>query len=281
MGVDRIDTRFKALKAEGRAAFVPFITAGDPNREFSSELLKALPAAGADIVELGMPFSDPMADGPAVQASSLRALKAHMKLQGVLDTVADFRKGDAITPIILMGYCNPIFTYGVERFCKAAAAAGVDGLIIVDLPPEEEDELKPYSDAARLALIRLVAPTTDDARLKQVIRGTGGFVYFISITGITGTKSFTTEDIVPDLERLARASNLPRAVGFGIRTPDHAAAVARVADAVVVGSAIVGEIERGLDDKGAPRNGAKEKVIAFVRSLAGAVRSAREKAVAR
>lgn len=281
MGVERINTRFAALKAEGRAGLIPFITAGDPNREFSSELLKALPAAGADVIELGMPFSDPMADGPAIQASSLRALKAHMTLQGVLDIVADFRKGDAKTPIILMGYCNPIFSYGVERFSKAAAAAGADGLIIVDLPPEEEDELKPFSDAAGLALIRLVAPTTDDARLKQVIQGTAGFVYFISITGITGTKSFTVDDILPGLERLARATHLPRAVGFGIRTPEHAAEVARIAEAVVVGSAIVGEIERGLDEKGAPRNGAKDKVIAFVRSLAGAIRGARQKAVAR
>ncbi|HXZ67231.1 MAG TPA: tryptophan synthase subunit alpha [Alphaproteobacteria bacterium] len=281
MGVERIDARFKALKAEGRAGLIPFITAGDPTREFASDLLKALPEAGADLIELGMPFSDPMADGPAIQASSLRALKAHMKLQGVLDTVAGFRKGDRQTPIILMGYCNPVFTYGVERFCKAAAAAGVDGLIIVDLPPEEEDELKPYSDSAGLALIRLVAPTTDDARLKRVIQGTAGFVYFISITGITGTKSFRVEDILPSLERLRHATDLPRAVGFGIRTPEHAAAVARIADAVVVGSAIVGEIERGLDEKGAPRNGAKDKVIAFVRSLAGAVRGAREKAVAR
>jgi len=281
MGVERIDARFKALKAEGRAGLIPFITAGDPTREFASDLLKALPEAGADLIELGMPFSDPMADGPAIQASSLRALKAHMKLQGVLDTVAGFRKGDRQTPIILMGYCNPVFTYGVERFCKAAAAAGVDGLIIVDLPPEEEDELKPYSDSAGLALIRLVAPTTDDARLKRVIQGTAGFVYFISITGITGTKSFRVEDILPSLERLRHATDLPRAVGFGIRTPEHAAAVARIADAVVVGSAIVGEIARGLDEKGAPRNGTKDKVIAFVRSLAGAVRGAREKAVAR
>ena len=242
MGVERIDARFKALKAEGRAGLIPFITAGDPTREFASDLLKALPEAGADLIELGMPFSDPMADGPAIQASSLRALKAHMKLQGVLDTVAGFRKGDRQTPIILMGYCNPVFTYGVERFCKAAAAAGVDGLIIVDLPPEEEDELKPYSDSAGLALIRLVAPTTDDARLKRVIQGTAGFVYFISITGITGTKSFRVEDILPSLERLRHATDLPRAVGFGIRTPEHAAAVARIADAAVVGSAMVQSI---------------------------------------
>jgi len=281
MGVERIDACFAALKAEGRAGFVPFITAGDPTRDFSLDLLKALPGAGADLIELGMPFSDPMADGPAVQASSLRALKRHMTLQGTLEMVAAFREGDKHTPIILMGYCNPIFTYGPERFAKAAANAGVDGLIIVDLPPEEEGEVKPFTDVQGLALIRLVAPTTDDARLKRVIQGTSGFVYFISITGITGTKTFTVDDILPALERLSRATHLPRAVGFGIRTPEHAAAVACVADAVVIGSAIVGEIEHGLDEKGVARDGAKDKVIAFVRSLASAVRGAREKAVAR
>ncbi len=277
MGVERIDDKFAALKAEGRAAFVPFITAGDPNRDVSQAILMELPAAGADVIELGMPFSDPMADGPAVQASSLRALKAHTKLRGVLDMVAAFRKTDTTTPVVLMGYCNPIFSYGAERFAKAASAAGVDGLIVVDLPPEEEDELKPYSDAAGLALIRLVAPTTDDRRLARVIKGTSGFVYFISITGVTGTRSFTVDEILPHLERLARATHLPKAVGFGIRTPEHAAAVARIADAVVVGSAIVGEIERGLDADGRPREGLKDTVIAFVRKLGESVRSARQK----
>jgi len=277
MGVERIDRKFAALKAEGRAAFIPFITAGDPNREFSRELLRFLPDAGADLIELGMPFSDPMADGPAVQASSLRALKAHTKLQGVLDLVAEFRKSDATTPLVLMGYYNPILSYGAERFTKAAAVAGVDGLIVVDLPPEEEDELKPYADAAKLALIRLVAPTTDDRRLARVIQGTSGFVYFISITGVTGTRSFTVDEILPHLQRLRRASHLPEAVGFGIRTPEQAAAVARIADAVVVGSAIVSEIERGLDANGRPREGLRDNVAGFVRRLSAAVRSARQK----
>jgi tryptophan synthase alpha chain len=277
MGVERIDAKFAALKAEQRAALIPFITAGDPNRETSRALLAALPAAGADLIELGMPFSDPMADGPAVQASSLRALRAGMTLQGVLDCVADFRTANQTTPIVLMGYCNPIFSYGAERFVKAAAAAGVDGLIVVDLPPEEEDELKPYSDASGLAIIRLVAPTTDDQRLSRAIKVTSGFVYFISITGITGTRSFTVDEILPHLERLRRATHLPKAVGFGIRTPEHAGAVAKIADAVVVGSAIVAEIERDLDAGGSPREGLKDSVIGFVRKLSAAVRSARQK----
>jgi tryptophan synthase alpha chain len=281
MGVARINERFAALKAERRAGLIPFITAGDPTRDVSLALLKALPAAGADLIELGMPFSDPMADGPAIQASSLRALKAHMTLQGTLDLVSEFRKGDGKTPIILMGYFNPILSYGAERFAKAAAAAGVDGLIVVDLPPEEEQELKPFSDAAGLALIRLVAPTTDDARLAHVIKGTSGFVYFISITGVTGTRSFKVDEILHHLERLGRVTHLPKAVGFGIRTGEHAAAVARVADAVIVGSAIVGEIAGGLDGNGAPLDGLKDKVTFFVRSLADAVRGARQKMDAR
>ena len=281
MGVARIEERFHALAKAGRAGFIPFITAGDPNRDLSLQILKALPSAGADLIEIGMPFSDPMADGPAVQASSLRALKAQMTLQGALDLVAAFRKEDSKTPIILMGYCNPIFTFGAERFAKAAATAGADGLIIVDLPPEEETEVKPFADAASLALIRLVAPTTDDARLARVIQGTSGFVYFISITGVTGTKSFSVNDIMPALERLRRATNLPRAVGFGIKTPDHAADVARFAEAVVVGSAIVEEIGRGTSPAGIPREGLKDSVLSLVSSLSAAVHTARQKMDAR
>jgi tryptophan synthase alpha chain len=197
-------------------------------------------------------------------------------LQGTLDLVAAFRTADERTPIILMGYCNPIFSYGAARFAIAAANAGADGLIVVDLPPEEEDELKPHTDAAGLALIRLVAPTTDDSRLAKVIKGTSGFVYFISITGITGTRSFTVDEILPALARLGRATHLPKAVGFGIRTAEQAAAVARVADAVVVGSAIVGEVARGLDEGGRPRNGLVADIVAFVRTLADSVRSARQ-----
>ncbi len=274
MGTERIDARFAALKREGRAGLVTFITAGDPNTNVSRAILEGLPSAGADIIELGMPFSDPMADGPAVQASSLRSLKGGMTLAKTLDLVAGFRKKDQATPIVLMGYLNPILSFGAERFAKAASAAGVDGLIVVDLPPEEEDELKPFADAARLALIRLVAPTTDDARLKRVITGTSGFVYFISITGVTGTKEFKTADIEPHLKRLRRATNLPIGVGFGIKTPERAAEVARIADAVVVGSAIVERVA-ALDAQGGQTD--VGPVLEFVRRLSSAVRSARVK----
>lgn len=279
MGVSRIDARFAALKGEGRSALVAFITAGDPTMEQSGALLNALPGAGADLIELGMPFSDPMADGPAIQASSLRALKAGMTLQKTLGLAANFRIKDQTTPLILMGYCNPIFTYGAERFAQAAAAAGVDGLIIVDLPPEEEDELKPFADKAGLALIRLVAPTTDDQRLAKVLAGTSGFVYFISITGVTGTREFDIGELKPHLERVRRATHLPIAVGFGIKTPERAAEVARLADAVVVGSAIVEAAAAegsppSLDAKGGRAEG---RVLDFVRRLSDAVRRARKK----
>jgi len=275
MGTERIEQRFTALRGENRAGLVTFITAGDPTAEQSLRLLEALPRAGADLIEIGMPFSDPMADGPAIQASSLRALKAGMTLQKTLDLVAAFRKKDQTTPVILMGYCNPLFSYGQERFAKAAAAAGVDGLIIVDLPPEEEDELKPFSDAAGLALIRLVAPTTDDQRLARVVAGTAGFVYFISITGVTGTQELRLAGIAPHVKRLRAATRLPIAVGFGIKTPERAAEVARIADAVVVGSAIV-EAIAGLDAKAA-RTDVQEPVLDLVRRLSAAVRSARAK----
>lgn len=280
MGAERIDKRFAALKSEGRAGFVPFITAGDPTLDVSRELLKALPKAGADIIELGMPFSDPMADGPAVQASSLRALKAGMTLKQTLELVAEFRQGDTDTPIILMGYFNPILNFGPERFAKAADKAGVDGLIVVDLPPEEEDELKPFTDAAKLALIRLVAPTTDDPRLKRVIAGTSGFVYFVSITGVTGTKSSTQADIAEHVGRIRKVTSLPVAVGFGIKTPEQAGEVAQIADAAVVGSAIVDEIRGGLDEAGRPRAGLESRVLGLVESLSAAVRKARGKVAA-
>ncbi|MFO1187124.1 MAG: tryptophan synthase subunit alpha [Alphaproteobacteria bacterium] len=279
MGVSRIDARFAALKGEGRSALVAFITAGDPTIEQSGALLNALPDAGADLIELGMPFSDPMADGPAIQASSLRALKAGMTLQKTLELAAAFRNKDQATPLILMGYFNPILAFGAERFAKAAAAAGVDGFIIVDLPPEEEEEFKPFADRAGLALIRLVAPTTDDQRLARVLAGTSGFVYFISITGVTGTREFDIGELKPHLERVRRATHLPIAVGFGIKTPERAAEVARLADAVVVGSAIVeaaaGQGPPGaLDAKGGRAEG---RVLDFVRRLSDAVRRARKK----
>lgn len=279
MGVSRIDARFAALKGEGRSALVAFITAGDPTMEQSGALLNALPDAGADLIELGMPFSDPMADGPAIQASSLRALKAGMTLKKTLDLAANFRKKDQATPLILMGYFNPILAFGAERFAQAAADAGVDGFIIVDLPPEEEEEFKPFADKAGLALIRLVAPTTDDQRLARVLAGTSGFVYFISITGVTGTREFDIGELKPHLERVRRVTRLPIAVGFGIKTPERAAEVARLADAVVVGSAIV-EAAAGqgsapaLDAKGGRAEG---RVLDFVRKLSDAVRRARKK----
>ena len=211
-----------------------FITAGDPDPETSLALLRGLPAAGADMVELGMPFSDPMADGPAVQASSLRALKAGMTLKRTLATVAAFRNDDAATPIVLMGYYNPIYSYGVDRFLDDAVAAGVDGLIIVDLPPEEDEELCQPALAAGLNFIRLATPTTNDRRLPQVFKNTSGFVYYVAITGITGTASAATADVAQAVARLKRHTDLPIAVGFGIRTPAQAAAVAGIADAAVV-----------------------------------------------
>jgi tryptophan synthase alpha chain len=286
MGAERIDTRFQALKREDRAALITFITAGDPSAEQSLALLRTLPGAGADLIELGMPFSDPMADGPAIQAASLRALKAGMTLQKTLDLVAAFRKSDEATPLILMGYCNPIFAYGAERFAKAAQRAGVDGLIIVDLPPEEDAELKPFADAAGLALIRLVAPTTDEHRLGRVLADTSGFVYFISITGVTGTCGFDPAEISPALARVKAATFLPVAVGFGIKTANGAAEVAKLADAVVVGSAIVELIAAGApgpavgqsEDKldVAPHGSdVQESVLKLVRDLSTAVHQAR------
>lgn len=275
MGTQRIDACFAALKAENRAALIAYICAGDPSTEVSNQILKGLPEAGADIIELGMPFSDPMADGPSVQAASLRALQAGMTLHGTLAQVRGFRKNNTATPIILMGYFNPIFSYGVERFAKDADEAGVDGLIVVDLPPEEEDELKPHTDGVGLSLIRLVAPTTDDARMARVTQGTSGFVYYVSITGVTGTKSFTADDIIPHLIRITNATKLPIAVGFGIRTSALAAEVARLADAAVVGSAIVDHIRDSLDETGAARESLVGNVLGFVSELSNAVRSAR------
>ncbi|HLZ68078.1 MAG TPA: tryptophan synthase subunit alpha, partial [Aliidongia sp.] len=235
--MSRIDRRFQALKAEKRAGLVTFITAGDPDLATSEALLARLPAAGADIIELGMPFSDPMADGPAIQAAGLRALQAGTKLAAILAAVARFRQSDADTPIVLMGYYNPLFRYGVDRFVTDAAAAGVDGLIIVDLPPEESDELTPQARAAGLDFIRLTAPTTDDARLPRVLASASGFVYHVAIAGITGTRSADPADVGQAVARLRRHTDLPVAVGFGIKTPEQAAAIARIADAAVVCSA--------------------------------------------
>jgi tryptophan synthase alpha chain len=274
---DRIDRCFARLREKNRAAFVPFITAGDPDRETSAALLRALPEAGADIIELGMPFSDPMADGPAVQAASLRALAAGTTLVDVLSLVADHRRHDPDTPIILMGYYNPIYSYGPERFLDDALAAGVDALIIVDLPPEHDDELCLPALDRGVSFIRLASPTTDDARLPTVLNNTSGFVYYVSITGITGTKSADADQVSHAVDRLRQHTDLPIAVGFGIRTPDQAAAIARTADAAVVGSAIVSTVESSLDKNGRATTQTVAQTIALVRDLAAGVHGARDK----
>jgi tryptophan synthase alpha chain len=272
----RIARKFAALKAEGRAGLVTFLTAGDPTPELSEQIILDIAQAGADLIEIGMPFSDPMADGPAIQASSLRALNAGMTLPKTLDIVRSFRKRDDDTPIVLMGYYNPIYIYGVDRFLADAKAAGVDGLIVVDLPPEEEGELCLPALKAGINFIYLTAPTTDDARLPKVVNHASGFVYYVSITGITGTKSADAGDVAASVERIRRHTDLPVAVGFGIKTPDQAAAIARVADAAVVGSALVGIITENRDAAGAPLPGTKDKVLDLVRALAAGVRAARD-----
>jgi len=266
--VSRIAQRFTELKAEHRAAFVPFITAGDPDLEISQAILNALPGAGADLIELGMPFSDPMADGPAVQASSQRALKAGATMARTLELVRDFRTRDSKTPIVLMGYYNPVHAIGADVFVKQVAAAGADGLIIVDLPPEEDAVLQGPAKAAGLDVIRLVTPTTHEARLAKVVNGASGFLYYVSIAGVTGTKSFAEADVKAALARIRKATNLPIAVGFGIRTPAQAGAIAGFADAAVVGSAIVSVIG---DHPGA---GAVTKVTELCRALADSIHAA-------
>jgi len=271
----RIERRFEALRREGRAALVTFVTAGDPDPATSAALLAGLPAAGADVIEIGMPFTDPMADGPSIQAASLRALKAGQTLAKTLAMVADFRRTDADTPIVLMGYYNPIHNYGVDRFLKDAVAAGVDGLIVVDLPPEEDAELCLPALAAGIRFIRLATPTTDEVRLPAVLANTAGFVYYVSVTGITGGASADAAVVAQAVARLKRHTDLPVAVGFGIRTPEAAAAVARVADAAVVGSAIVDRVQAGLDAAGRARPGLADDVLGFVRSLSHGVRTAR------
>jgi len=269
----RISRRFAALKAEGRGGLVTFLTAGDPDPETADEILMGLPAAGADLIELGMPFSDPMADGPAIQASSLRALKSGMTLKRTIASVARFRERDADTPIVLMGYYNPIYIYGVDAFVADAKAAGVDGLIVVDLPPEEVDELwRPARDAG-IDFIFLTAPTSDDARLPVIVERASGFVYYVSITGITGTRAADAADVKAAVERIRRHTDLPIGVGFGIRTPEQAAAIAGVADAAVVGSALVDVVRDGLDNDGNAKPGLAERVLALVANLASGVRA--------
>ena len=274
-GSGRIAKRFAALKAEGRAGLVTFITAGDPDHETCRAVLEGLPDAGADLIELGMPFTDPMADGPAIQAAGLRALKAGSKTKRVLELVADFRTRDQDTPVILMGYYNPIHSYGVERFLTDAKAAGVDGLIVVDLPPEEDEELCIPALKAGVNFVRLATPTSDDARLPAVLKNTSGFVYYVSVAGITGAASASDSAVTEAVARLKRHTDLPVAVGFGIKTPEQAAAVARVADAAVVGSAIVSRLAANLGEDGTAQPGLVADVLEFVRELAAGVRRAR------
>lgn len=271
----RIDATFARLARENRAGLVTFVTAGDPDPQTGLDLLRRLPAAGADLIEIGMPFTDPMADGPAIQASSLRALKAGMTLARTLEQVRSFRAEDDRTPVILMGYYNPVHSYGVDRFLAEAKAAGVDGLIIVDLPPEEDAELCLPAVAAGLNFIRLATPTTDAARLPAVLRNVSGFVYYVAITGITGTRSAAEAEVAAAVEHLKAATDLPVAVGFGIRTPDNARAIARVADAAVVGSAIVSTIRDSLDADGRATPATLDRPVALVGALAEAVRTAR------
>ncbi len=273
--MSRIQQRFAKLKDENRAAFVSFVMAGDPKPDTFAKLLKGLPAAGVDIIEVGMPFTDPMADGPAIQLAGQRAIAAGQTLKGTLDAIATFRKGDDETPIVLMGYYNPIFNHGVEAFLKDAKEAGVDGLIVVDLPPEEDAELCLPARAAGLDFIRLATPTTDEARLPAVLKNTSGFVYYVSITGITGAGSADTGAVEAAMARIKAKTDLPVVVGFGVKTPEQGAELAKVADGVVVGSAIIDTIAGRLDRKGGPKVGLIKNVTAFVKSLADAVHSAR------
>ena len=274
MTTARIDARFATLKAEGRAGFIPYVMTGDPSRDEALQILRGLPAAGADLIELGLAFSDPMAEGPPIQRAALRGLAAGMTLRGTLDLVADFRKGDDATPVILMGYLNPVESYGYETFAADAAAAGVDGLIVVDCPPEEAGPLAAALDGQSVSLIRLATPTSDDDRLKVIARGTSGFVYYVSVAGVTGVKEAQAASVAPAVERVRKAAGLPVAVGFGVKTPERAAEIARVADAVVAGSVFVDEVAAAL----AANEPAVPRVLAKVKALAVAVRNARTSA---
>jgi tryptophan synthase alpha chain len=272
MQMPRLATKFAALKKQGRAAFVPFITAGDPDMDTSLAILEKLPSVGADVIELGIPFSDPMADGPAVQAASVRALKAGATLLKVLEMVRKFRKADQATPIVLMGYYNSIHAFGTARFVHDAAAAGVDGLIVVDLPIEEDEVLRIPALAQGVDLIRFVTPTTDDARLKRIVADASGYLYYVSVAGVTGTKSVPEDEVRAALTRVRAATDLPCTVGFGIRSPEQAAAIARIADGVVVGSAIVGKV---ADNLAAGKAKIVAEVLELARELAGSTHAAR------
>lgn len=270
--MSRIATRFAQLKAQGRGALIPFLEAFDPDRATAMEIFKGMPAAGADLIEVGMPFSDPMADGPAVQKAGQRGLKAGATLAGTLGMVREFREGDAETPVILMGYYNPIMSHGVARFCADAAAAGVDGLIVVDVPPEEAAEIAPEATRNGLDLIRLIAPTTDEARLPKVLSTTTGFIYYVAITGITGTRSASGADLAAAIPRIRKFTDLPIAIGFGVRTPDQAGEASRIGDAAVVASALLDGLAATLDAEGRATPATVPAVLDRVRDLAAAVR---------
>ena len=272
----RIEKRFAECAAKNRPALVTFVTAGDPDLETSSAILAGLPAAGADVIELGMPFSDPMAEGPPIQASSQRALKAGQTMKKTLAMVERFRSIDNDTPIVLMGYYNPIYSHGVDAFIADAVAAGVDGMIVVDLPPEADEEFCIPALQGGLNFIRLATPTTDDKRLPAVLNNTSGFVYYVSITGITGTASPDTGAVAAAVERIKGHTDLPVAVGFGVKTPSQAAAIGRNADGVVVGSALVNAVRDSLDGSGRATSGTVEAVTELVSALAGGVRAARQ-----
>lgn len=275
--MSRLKKKFDALKQlgqkqESQTAFIPFITAGDPDRAVSQAILEGLPAAGADIIELGMPFTDPSADGPSIDKAAQRALAAGATMQQTLDMVTEFRKNDTSTPIILMGYFNPVYAYGLEKFCKDAALAGVDGLIIVDLPPEEDAELRLPAKQHGLDMIRLITPTSDDARIKLITSEASGFVYYVAVAGITGAKSSTADMAGEAVQRIKQHSDLPVAVGFGIRTPEQARAMAAVCDATVVGSAIVETLAATLDEHDQPRVNTAKETLAFVKTLSDGIK---------
>ena len=274
----RIDRRFAKCAAEGRAALVTFVMCGDPDLDTSLAIIKALPGAGADVLEIGMPFTDPMADGPSIQAAGLRALKSGGSMRNTLRVVGDFRKGDADTPIVLMGYYNPIYVYGVDRFLADAKAAGVDGLIIVDLPPEEDVELCVPALKAGVNFIRLATPTTDDKRLPAVLRNTSGFVYYVSINGITGAAIPDYSKVASAVSRIKKHTSLPVAVGFGVKNAQSAAEIAAHADGVVVGSALIDALKRSLDENDRATSGTVEAVANLVREIASGVKSARRTA---
>lgn len=271
MSDTRIDRKFARLKAEGRAAFVTFVMGGDPNFDASVEIIKGLPGAGADIIEIGMPFTDPMADGPAIQVAGLRALAAGASIRSVLDIVREFRKADDETPIVLMGYFNPVYAYGVDSFLGDAKKAGIDGLIIVDLPPEEDKELCLPALKAGVNFIRLATPTTDDTRLSDVVKNTSGFLYYVSIAGTTGAAAPSAGNVAAAVARLRKQTPLPIAVGFGIRTPEQVEEIAAIADGAVVGSALVEQISHASNDKDAINN-----VLALAKSLAAGVHNVRK-----